>query len=348
MAKFNFCVVLLLTLVLSSNAIAQDKYQRGQSAQHSKPKGKKETVVYIEKPFDPMNMTNREIEELLQLEGGADLSDSRAVLNAVCDPKAKGHKKQLSPGIRVYEYHKHKAMHVCIGIGGKTWIEFPSWEIITKVKPVLGSETIFGTVEHDSHSVTLHAENSGVDTTLHVRSGFGNLYTFFVKAIGTEYKAVPDASVFVYVDEPEDLVERTKVAKAEIATEDAFTTMKSEMNKKPDYKREKPFDWTKADCNDYRVAPLNDAGKELMPERVCTDGYWTLFDLGDKSDSKRRVTIYQVVDRTDQPLAPQTRGSRDQLILVNRTGKFTLGIGEAIICATLIDRKDKYKDHPNG
>jgi len=312
--------------------------------------------------FDPADLSADQIELMLQREGPADLQDARAVLNSVCDPNASGYYRQISPGIRAYRYHKHKVMALCIGIGAKTWIEFPKWEKIRNVKPVLGDTQIFGTVEHDDHSVVLHAMNYGVDSTLHVRGAQGDLYTFFVKSVGTDYKAIPDASVFVYAEEPYIVPSEPSNAaqggQGTSASSSSATRTPSEdledlkrdytQRRKPEYKRRKPFNWNRADCNRYDVWAQNEAGEELMPERICTDGFWTLFDFGDKVDRKRRPLVHQVTDGTDKPMQLQTRGDRDQLLLVPRTGRFTIGIGDAIICAVMIARDDSYKDHPNG
>lgn len=341
--------------LLTSPALAQKytstPYTQAEAVQDQKAKeqekGQKEGAV-----FDPADLSDSEIELLLQREGPADLLDAREVLEKVCDPKAKKHVPQVNPGVRIYRFQKHTVMDVCTGIGATTWIEFPEWEEITGYKPVLGDDSVFGSIEYDNRSLSLKAFKYGVDSTLHVRGKSGNLYTFFVKAVGTNFEAVPDATVFVYANNPTPRkASASPTSHTEKQAQPALDDLKEQAAirpKKPEYKRRKPFNWNEADCNTYNTWAQNEAGQELMPERVCTDGFWTVFDLGDKSDNNRRVTVYHVVDKTDQPIRPQIRGDRNQLLMIPRTGRFTLGIGEAVICAEMVARADSYEDHPNG
>jgi hypothetical protein len=338
-------------MAMSSPVLAQSKYQYTAPDQNQQAKtgtkSNQQSAPAIPAPESFEDLSDAELEHLLK-KVKVDLKDERLVLDFICDNRAKRHNraeenKQFNPGIRIYNYNQYRSMYVCLGIGANAWLEFPEWEIIKKGKPVLGDENVFGTVEYDNRSVTLHAEKYGADTTLHVRGASGNLYTFFVRADSTDTSAIPDATVFIKADKPEGYETKAEIVQKEIITEQQVTQIQDAMDEKPDYKRRKPVDWKNMDCDDYQPLAQNEAGEELNDFRVCHDDFWVIFDFGDRSDSNRRVTFYRIVDGTDQPIRPKIFGKRDQIYMVpHARSNFTLGIGEAVICINYLDRKDQY------
>lgn len=280
-----------------------------------------------------------------------------AVQPAFANPKPAA--DQTAVGVKHYDWSQDLIMRIRARRAMDTVIQFPAWEHIDQV--FLGDRRLFDAKAINPNTVFVTALRAGADTNLVVTASSGNVYNFYVRGESEASDIVPDMQVYVDVLErivpgagprntgsPEPVNDpllpvsgpnarpgpstaphpfqdtangdRTQGAKPPVKKEAAYHT------------REIPYDPASA-VYDLGIFVPDKASIAIAPKRVWHDDVWTYFDFGEKTDGMpERPVVSLLIDGVDSPVNTRTAGSRNNIVIAQAIGNFTLRDGNKLVC----------------
>lgn len=166
------------------------------------------------------------------------------------------------------------------------------------------------------NSVQVTPVLSGSDTSVHIRTASGRLYTFQVFAEELQVKHVSDLTVEVQVD-------------GLCGSPDAATPASAD----GDFVRTIPFDVARLRRGAYRTFGSSEEVSWLVPDEILTDGLWVLMDFGERAEAMARPAAFVIVDGAPRPASQRWIGERGQILAVrNPTDQMLLQSGQAVLC----------------
>lgn len=216
-----------------------------------------------------------------------------------------------------------------------TAIQLPDNAVITKAD--LGDESMFGLETRSTNTLAVMPKASGVDSSLTVYTEDGRVFTFYLRGEGVNSKNIPDLLYRITArrevrpsfvsffgtsqntsSNPEDL---------NALAEQATTAASQNSNAKEDYVKNVAFDPAKLrGWGDYKLW----GDKELKPEIVYRDDYFTYIKYGDRFTEVDLPTAYVVNDQYDELVNSRLVG--DTYIIESTNRLITLKSGKKYMC----------------
>ena len=268
---------------------------------------------------------------------------------------------QTRPGFVAYHWEAGAQMKIYMRPRFLTVIRWP--EGFKLLDPLVGDNVNFDATKDAEldNVVWVKTKNYNIDTDLKVRDSAGHIYSFILlsmpednpKLTATEVAIFPQKSLFEQmratkavqkIGEAEQPATTTE-AKTETPEVNPLTSSVDVDDRKAraDYLRNLNYNFAESLCDrdafDIKV-PDEISAQEIAPEHVCTDGKFTIFDYGDRTDTIKRAPTFQVIDDVDVNIPNyKWTGKNSQLLIVEVTGDFSMIVGEMYVCFFTKNRK---------
>lgn len=273
---------------------------------------------------------------------------------------------QSAPGTIRYQWSADMVMPVRLRAGMVTNLAFPEWEAIEDV--MIGDG---GAVEARilrPNQLAVKSLQNGVDTSLSVVGGTGNIYTFYLRTEGRNTTLVTDLQVFIQAapskgsaDWFNDSVSgaftggaggtramnggaasddgdgvrpadtQTERAGAHEAYEDRIS-LRSTVSQ-----GDEPVPTDKR-IFDMKMFEVNEGDRVIAPEYVYTDGRFTYLHYAQGVTD--RPAVFRIVDGVEGRVNTRVTGRFSEVIVIEAIGDFVLRSGSRAVCIMQADASD--------
>ncbi|WP_068317870.1 TrbG/VirB9 family P-type conjugative transfer protein [Polycladidibacter hongkongensis] len=206
-----------------------------------------------------------------------------------------------------------------------TAIQLPADVVVTDAD--LGDGSRFEVQKRSANTLVVKPLGSGVDTSLQVYTKSGEVFSFYLRAEGFNSRKVPDLSF--------KITRKRKPQGAHVNFSSSATPLPMTGFGAPAKPVSGPKDFVKnAKYDPARLRGWGDyklwGSKELKPENVFRDDYFTYIQFGDKWTDIELPTAYVVVDGIDELV--NTRVSGTTYIIESTHKLITLKSGQSFMC----------------
>ncbi len=255
---------------------------------------------------------------------------------------------QSAPGSIRYQWTSDLVMPVRLRAGMVTSIVLPDWEAAQDV--VIGDP---GAVEASilrPNQIAVKSVQTGLDTSLSVVGGSGNVYTFYLRTEGRNTKIVTDLQVFVQASPSKSSGDwfNGEVRGAYVRTGNADTTGssgKTEASSSGSINIPQaasqgdepvPMDRRKFNLKMYEVNP---GDRIIAPEYAYTDGRFTYLHFA--AGVTDRPAVFRIVDGVEGRVNTRVTGRHSEVVVVEAIGDLVLRSGTRSVCIVTVDDEDK-------
>lgn len=227
---------------------------------------------------------------------------------------------QVGPGVKRVAHERDTPIRIRARRYMTTTVILPGCERIDDV--VVGDNGAFRVAQPWSNRVTIAPEFVGVDSNMTIVTASGTIYDFYLLSVDFQDPQVPDLRVEI---EAPGLCRGVGTSRRAAGGAAGDTPG-------PDFARRLPNDPSRFRWDGFSIWVRDDASREIAPDRVFSDGYWTMLDFGDRADRISIPAAFLVVDDVDMPVNTRTTGDRGQILIVEAIGDITLKSGAKVVC----------------
>lgn len=246
---------------------------------------------------------------------------------------------QTAPGVVRYQWTADLVMPVRLRAGFVTNIVLPEWDAAEDILIGDGA-TVEATIVR-ANVIAVKSVQTGVDTSLSIISGSGNVYTMYLRTEGRNTRLVTDLQVFIqaapssgdgrwFNDERRSILGRSSggqvqdVVPASAKTEDASLSMYGNASNGDE---PVPVDRRVFDIKMYEVNP---GDQSIAPDYVYTDGRFTYLHF--PAGVTDRPAVFRSVDGVEGRVNTRVMGRYSEIIVVEALGDFVLRSGSRTVC----------------
>lgn len=253
---------------------------------------------------------------------------------------------QSAPGSIRYQWTADLVMPVRLRAGMVTSIVLPEWEAAQDV--VIGDGAAVEASILRPNQIAVKSVQTGLDTSLSVIGGSGNVYTFYLRTEGRNTKIVTDLQVFVQASPSRSNGDwfNGEVRGAYSSTAQAETTLTEATVKDSSGSINLPQAASQGDepvPTDRRVFNLkmyevNPGDRIIAPEYAYTDGRFTYLHFA--AGVTDRPAVFRIVDGVEGRVNTRVTGSYSEVIIVEALGDLVLRSGTRSVCIVTVDGED--------
>jgi type IV secretory pathway VirB9-like protein len=233
-------------------------------------------------------------------------------------------------------------MPVRLRAGMVTNIILPSWEASEDI--VIGDGGAVEATIIRPNVIGIKSLQTGLDTSMSVIGGSGNIYTFYLRTEGRNTRVVTDLQIFVqaapskggakwFSDERRNLLGRREVvgesfapgrsAPAADLEDDGLTLVGAADNgDEPVPAGRRIFD--------MKMYEVNEGDRIIAPEYVYTDGRWTYLHYS--TGVTDRPAIFRNVGGIEGRVNTRIIGRSGEIVVIEAIGDFVLRSGSRTVC----------------
>ncbi|MBP8231116.1 MAG: TrbG/VirB9 family P-type conjugative transfer protein [Rhizorhabdus sp.] len=223
---------------------------------------------------------------------------------------------QVGPGVKRVGYERDAPIKIRARRYMTTTVMLPGCERIDDV--VVGDSNAFRVAQPWSNRVTVAPEYVGVDSNMTIVTASGTVYDFYLLSVDFQDAQLPDL--------------RVEVEAPGVCRGGAGGSRRSGAEAAADFARRVPTDPSRYRWDGFSIWVRDDASREIAPDRVFSDGVWTMLDFGERGDRISIPAAFLVVDDVDMPVNTRTTGDRGQVLVVEAVGDITLKSGAKVVC----------------
>ena len=231
---------------------------------------------------------------------------------------------QVGPGVKRVAHERDTPIRIRARRYMTTTVILPGCERIDDV--VVGDSGAFRVAQPWTNRVTIAPEFVGVDSNMTIVTASGTIYDFYLLSVDFQDPQVPDLRVEIEAPGLCRGGATPRRAAGSAAGGAAGDTTPA------DFARRLPSDPSRYRWDGFSIWVRDDASREIAPDRVFSDGYWTMLDFGDRADRISFPAAFLVVDEVDMPVNTRTTGDRGQILIVEAIGDITLKSGAKVVC----------------
>jgi ComB9 competence protein len=252
---------------------------------------------------------------------------------------------QSAPGTIRYQWSADLIMPVRLRAGMVSSIVLPEWETAQDV--VIGDP---GTIEASilrPNQVAVKSVQTGLDTSMSITGGSGNIYTFYLRTEGRNTDLVTDLQVFVqaapskgsgawFNKEMRNVgAPSAKPASASSAAagqdEDIMVPGAASQGDEPVPSDRRIFN--------MKMFEVNEGDRVIAPEYVYTDGRFTYLHFA--AGVTDRPAVFRIVDGVEGRVNTRVTGRHSEVIIIEALGDFVLRSGTRAVCIKAVDGDDQ-------
>ena len=250
---------------------------------------------------------------------------------------------QSAPGSIRYQWTSDLVMPVRLRAGMVTSIVLPEWEAAQDV--VIGDGAAVEASILRPNQIAVKSVQTGLDTSLSVIGGSGNVYTFYLRTEGRNTKIVTDLQVFVQAAPSHSNGDwfNGEVRGAYGGSADAQTASaeapKSDTIMLPQAasQGDEPVPMDRREFN-LKMYEVNEGDRIIAPEYAYTDGRFTYLHFS--AGVTDRPAVFRIVDGVEGRVNTRVTGRHSEVIIVEAIGDLVLRSGTRSVCIVTVDDED--------
>ena len=247
---------------------------------------------------------------------------------------------QSAPGTIRYQWSADLIMPVRLRAGMVTSIVLPDWEAAQDV--VIGDPGAIEASILRKNQVAVKSAQTGVDTSLSVVGGSGNVYTFYLRTEGRNTKIVTDMQVFVQAAPSRGNDEWFNSEKRGAFVSSGGGSGKSEANditmSQSASQGDEPVPTDRRNFN-LKMFEVNPGDRIIAPEYAYTDGRFTYLHFA--AGVTDRPAVFRIVDGVEGRVNTRITGRHSEVVIVEALGDLILRSGARSVCIVTVDENDK-------
>lgn len=253
--------------------------------------------------------------------------------NTPFDNMSKG---QSAPGNIRYQWSSDLIMSVRLREGVITNVILPDWEVAEDA--LIGDG---GAIEANiirGNVVAVRSVRVGVDTSLTVIGGSGNVYTFYLRTEGRNSDVVTDFQVFVQAAPSKGSGEwfnDERIAEPGASSSEAAKIDSDNITRKRSASQgDEPVSVDRRIFN-LKMYEVNEGDSIIAPDYAYTDGKFTYLHFA--SGVTDRPIVRRIVDGVEGRVNTRVSGRHGEIIIVEALGDFILRSGTRSVCIIEVD-----------
>lgn len=259
---------------------------------------------------------------------------------------------QSAPGSIRYQWTSDLVMPVRLRAGMVTSIVLPDWEAAQDV--LIGDGGAVEATILRPNQVAVKSVQTGLDTSLNVIGGSGNVYTFYLRTEGRNADLVTDLQVFVqaapsrgnddwFNGEVRNAYARGVSADATKETGTAVRVQASGDVVKDITLPNAASQGEEAVPTDRRVFNLkmyevNEGDRAIAPEYAYTDGRFTYLHFSPGITD--RPAVFRIVDGVEGRVNTRVTGRHSEVVVIEAIGDLILRSGTRAVCVVTVNEDD--------
>jgi type IV secretory pathway VirB9-like protein len=251
---------------------------------------------------------------------------------------------QSAPGSIRYQWTADLIMPVRLRSGMVTSIILPEWEAAQDV--MIGDGSAVEASILRPNQVAVKSVQTGLDTSLSVIGGSGNVYTFYLRTEGRNTRVVTDMQVFVQAAPSRASgewfngeVRGAYVRGAEAVSAEGAKSGESASISVPHAasQGDEPVPTDRREFN-LKMYEVNEGDRIIAPEYAYTDGRFTYLHYS--AGVTDRPAVFRIVDGVEGRVNTRVTGRHSEVIIVEAIGDLVLRSGTRSVCIVTVDNKD--------
>lgn len=241
---------------------------------------------------------------------------------------------QSAPGSIRFQWTSDLVMPVRLRAGMVTSIVLPEWEAAQDV--VIGDGAAVEATIVRPNQIGVRSVQTGVDTSMSVVGGSGNVYTFYLRTEGRNSDVLTDLQVFVqagpsrgndgwFNGEIRDVRVRGHTAEGS----DGSITLPESASQ-----GDEPVPMDRREFN-LKMYEVNEGDRIIAPEYAYTDGRFTYLHF--PAGMTDRPAIFRIVDGVEGRVNTRVTGRHSEVIIVEAIGDLILRSGSRAVCVVVVD-----------
>lgn len=253
---------------------------------------------------------------------------------------------QASPGSIRYQWSSDLIMPVRLRSGMVSSIILPEWEAAEDV--IIGDGSAVEATIVRPNQIGVKSVQTGLDTSLSVVGGSGNVYTFYVRTEGRNTSLITDLQVFVQASPSRgsDRWFNGEVRGAYVRGESSSLSDERMPEESSDSivvpgsasQGDAPVPTSRREFN-LKMYEVNDGDRMIAPEFAYTDGKFTYLHF--PPGVTDRPAVFRIVDGVEGRVNTRTAGRQGEVVIVEALGDLVLRSGTRAVCVITVDKDGK-------
>jgi ComB9 competence protein len=260
---------------------------------------------------------------------------------------------QSAPGTIRYQWSSDLIMPVRLRAGMVTSIVLPEWEAVQDI--VIGDPSAAEASILRPNQIAVKSVQTGIDTSLSVVGGSGNVYTFYLRTEGRNTTKVTDLQVFVqaapskssgewFNGELRNVYTSSTQSDANTSTHPAMPASGGINLSGAASQGDEPVSTDRRIFN-LKMFEVNAGDRIIAPEYAYTDGRFTYLTY--PAGVTDRPAVFRVVDGIEGRVNTRVTGRNSEVIIVEALGDFVLRSGTRAVCIKEVDGEDQVTSGRN-
>jgi len=253
---------------------------------------------------------------------------------------------QSAPGTIRYQWSSDLVMPIRLRAGMVTSVVLPSWEAAQDV--IIGDGSAVEASILRPNQVAVKSVQTGLDTSLSIVGGSGNVYTFYLRTEGRNTTLVTDLQVFVQAAPSNGSREWFN---SEVRNAYKPASPEANSSSHPAMSRDTSISLPAAASQGHDTVPVdrrvfnlkmfevNEGDRIIAPEFAYTDGRFTYLHF--PPGATDRPAVFRVVDGVEGRVNTRITGRYSEVVVIEALGDFVLRSGTRVVCIKQVDADDQ-------
>lgn len=266
---------------------------------------------------------------------------------------------QSAPGTIRYQWTSDLIMPVRLRAGMVSSVVLPEWEAAQDV--LIGDGAAVEATILRPNQVAIKSVQTGLDTSMSIVGGSGNVYTFYLRTEGRNTRLVTDLQVFVQAA-PSRGSEGWFNGEARNAYQPAAQTVSAGAGDQSAVvtpagtqrgsiqlpgsasQGDEPVPVDRRNFN-LKMYEVNEGDRIIAPEYAYTDGRFTYLHFS--AGITDRPAVFRIVDGVEGRVNTRVTGRHSEVIVVEAIGDLVLRSGTRVVCIVTVNDEDTPSYHQN-